>query len=666
MKYNRTWTNWFIRFHRSISNDFRGYVILLCIALAIPCLISFFSSLYIGKDGWFHLYYVFGLNYPDGPIEEHPHKWLYLLIGIIGALVISGLMVTVFTNGVQRYVERIRNGRHYYKGLRNHYVLIGYNHLSISLIQHLLVDTDSEASLVILTKTDSSVLRAELQSSLDKNIEKRIIIYAADSNTQKQIGNLNLQNAKEVYVTIDENERGNQYTRSMLILKEIALQTKERSQDTLLKVNVLINESVTFDMVQRMVLPQNYYCYNVDGTYQQNIDLHIFNFYENWAKLLWSYNGQKKADMSYKYDSLDFEPIENTDKYVHLVIIGFNSMGRALLHEALRICHYPNYKEGTGHNRTHITIIDPAADILSLKFKSQIPYISQIKDIYVEFCKSNIEDIPIRERLASWAIDDKQMLTIAVCLSDPDTSMNIAMALPEVVFYQHNKAELSEKENGKYELIKNNVRTRVLVRQAVMKSVEDVILANHQRYCNLKIFGTFAEGMNTDSLDDSLAICINGIYNSNKDKGENWYYGPDADKDSILNLEKDIAKRFEGWKKIWYNQSDTSESDKMSTRYQVDFYRTLLSLLKRNDVLANKEFALKLAETEHRRWIAERTLAGWRNANTSKKEKRVNDLKIHNCIIPFSSLPDSERKKDVNVVVYAYSLVNGLKKLKND
>ena len=62
-----------------------------------------------------------------------------------------------------------------------------------------------------------------------------------------------------------------------------------------------------------------------------------------------------------------------------------------------------------------------------------------------------------------------------------------------------------------------------------------------------------------------------------------------------------------------------------------------------------------LASTEHRRWIAERTLAGWRQAKEG--EKRIDSLKIHTCITSHSKLPKDELIKDRNVVEFAPVLV---------
>ena len=70
----------------------------------------------------------------------------------------------------------------------------------------------------------------------------------------------------------------------------------------------------------------------------------------------------------------------------------------------------------------------------------------------------------------------------------------------------------------------------------------------------------------------------------------------------------------------------------------------------------------KLAQTEHLRWIAERTLAGWRQKQNG--EGRVDELMIHYDIIPRNELTDEkEKNKDINVVRFAKAVANTAKHL---
>jgi hypothetical protein len=612
-------------FHRLLTTSRFGYVLIAFIVFVISLAIA----LPIRTDMQ-SLYSLFNFNNPGS------HQWSYLVIGIIGTLFISGALMMLFTNGIQRWVERIREGRKEFKWISDHYVMIGYNRQSLNIIKNL--PLSSKNRLIILTKKFPVQVRAELQSTIDRNIEKHIILYAGE---YERICTLNLSKAKEVFILVGGNEWENQYTQSMSVLKEVACQVGERSKK--LRTNMLINDITAYNLIERLNMP------NFEGI--GKLDIHPFNLYDNWARLLWSYNGLKETKEgkdSYKYDQLDFEPIENTDKHVHLVIVGFKSMGRALWQEAVRIAHFPNFDEKTSDNRTIITVIDPEMDVLEKQLHSQYPYLKQISDIEFDFRKARSEDENIRKLLSDWAQDDKKMLTIAICFPDPDASLSAALSLPERLYYSYSDLELEKIKDNRFKIIKNPTCTRILVWQAMSRNIEGLIGNYKLRYANLKFFGNLEDVFSTDLLDDNVAILVNGIYCEYMDQIK-------SDVPFVIT-EDDLKSKYPDWKSIWMDK--TSEQHKLSTRYQIDHYRTLLPILERN---STDDIEEKLAQTEHRRWIAERTLAGWRQKQSG--EERVDELMIHHDIIPRHKLPDEEKNKDINVVRFAKAVANTAKHL---
>ena len=603
----------------------------------------------------FHTFYLFGVS----PVDENysAHQISALIIALIGIFIFNGLLITAFSSGIERYVERIREGRKRFN-MSNHVVMIGYNQYSISVIEQIF-SKNKHTRLIILTTKEPLKVRAKLRATLPSSIDNKVIIYAGDGNTSKHVKSLNLDKAIGVYIMVEGNEWENQYTQSMLLLKEVSCNAGNRSinSNNLLPVFLFINESSSFELVKQLNIPPSYVGNIVsDGTpLQQSIDLHIFNFYENWARLLWSYYGKKK-DTNYVYDSLDFEPIENTDKYVHLVIVGFNSMGQALLMEAVRLCHYPNFDDKTGQNKSKITIIDPNGDSLRTIWNAQHPNMNEVKDIDIEFLSTNIEDFVSRMKLKEWSNDQRQMLTIAICMADPDLSMSLALSLPEEVFFNYNNLKLIPKDsnqpNGKQLVVENPTRTRILVRQNVKKSLSDIISYNEEKYKHLKLFGTFLDGFDEDLLNDDLSICVNGIYSdysnilSDEENGEK-------------NLHQiSYSSKYDEWAKNWLDFSKTPETHKLATRYQIDYYRSLLPLIERtvspNGTIPD-DILTKLANSEHRRWIAERCLSGWRQIKDG--ERRIDSLNIHTCITSHTNLPASELVKDRNVIRFARILI---------
>ncbi len=572
---------------------------------------------------------------------------MHILLGLVGAILIAPFAIALAISFIRRFPERVRLGLRRYHFITGHYVLIGYNKYSASIINNRLErKNDQTSTLVLLTAMNPKMIRAELRSLLPKSIEERVIIYAGDPQSEEQIKSLRLPYAKAVYITLDGDEWNSPYARNISITQLISRYAGERGADNHLPVNVLINDDKAFDLSQALELPNT--CHSYNG--YRNIDIHIYNFYENWARLLWSYSGKKDYKGNYYYSDLDFEPLEGTDKYVHLVVVGFNSMGKALLKEAIRLCHYPNYDAQRAIGQTHITIIDPSADTLQCDFEASYPYLSQIKDIEIIFKKARIEDKDIRVNIEKWAQDKKQLLTIAICLDDPDTAMQMALSLPKSVYVDYGQLELEPKENDSSRaiVIKNNTRPHVLVRQSVCSSIQNIIDANVKQFANLKIFGTYYDGLAVDLLNDNLAICVNGLYSD--------HIYDDLEKVSIIE-ELPIKEKYEEWRYNWYL---LTENERCNNRYQIDMYRSTFAYLNRKDIsighiLTDEKQIELLAEIEHRRWIADKSLYGFKQKKG--EELRVDDVKIHNCIDDYAKLSREDQLKDHAIVISAPVLV---------
>lgn len=132
--------------------------------------------------------------------------------------------------------------------------------------------------------------------------------------------------------------------------------------------------------------------------------------FENWARRLWSIYA---LEGNHPYDALDYYPIlqlpdgqlENGEKFVHLVIVGFSGMGQALLLEALRVCHYANYDDTqpeADRLRTQITVIDKDMDALLPHFKLMFPHLdSQVDDLHIEYLDAMSRNL-LRDELPSY------------------------------------------------------------------------------------------------------------------------------------------------------------------------------------------------------------------------------------------------------------------------
>jgi hypothetical protein len=588
-----------IWFNKRLQSGIGGYLLLLGIALVLLiCMVCIVSLL--DKELFWNTFYALGLN----PVIDNP--WLYIVLGVSGTLVFGGIMVTVFTSGVERSVERLRNGQIRYKHLRNHFIVVGWNPFTPELLSQL-CRKYSKTKIILLVQDNAVEINTNLDTSLQSDFKQRIIVYASGTrNAVSLIPSLCLAEAQAVYLTDCETFEYEEIAQLMQIKEYISFLVGKRQKP--LPVFVQINDVFTYNILQRIDTDKMM----ASMPDKKNLlDIHFYNFYENWARQLWGYGGNGQ------YEQLDFEPLENSDKHVHLAIVGFSNMGRALLLEALRICHYPS------KCATEISIIDPQAQLFSQQFVSQFPYLNSIDDINIHFIEDSIESEGVREQISNWANDASQLLTIAICVENPDYAFRTAINLPEEVYIQPK--------------ITSNKHTRVLVSQAVSEFPFEIPMIT--RYSSIKFFGILSAGFNLNILSDDLAVIINGLYT-----------------DNLMGTEvsSDFSLRFDEWRKKWADNELTPEASKYASRYQSDYFRSLLSLLHRHGDTLTPELLEQLSESEHKRWIAERTLAGWRQ--TKEGEIRNNALRTHNQIVPYNSLSEEEKEKDRNVIRFALQL----------
>ena len=428
------------------------------------------------------------------------------------------------------------------------------------------------------------------------------------------------------------------------------------SDGKMMPVYVQFDSIPSYSNIQKMNLPPEVFC--IEG--KPNIFFRPFNLHENLARQLWSLYA---ADCERRYDPLDYRPISITQQpdgswsatsqdYVHLVIVGFNRVGRSLLLEALRICHYANYDDRLPADeriRTRITLVDREMEAQEDYFKAQFPYIeNQIDDIEVEYCHDDICSTAMRTRLQQWAQNKHCMLTVAICVHDPDLSLSLGLNLPHEV-YQY--------------------QCRVLIRQEFNNDLSSMVDDEKGRYRYVKVFGMVDRGIKKNILQDKLALYVNYLYDccyadeslKQKEVLKKMYesYGNHSADFILMNHQAQYL-----WNKL-------SEPLRWANRYQLDAYsvfcRTLGYGIRRSNCspthisesMFNEELPAQvlylLVRMEKYRWNAERTVAGWKRAKVKDKV-----FLLHPLIMPFSELLQrhpEEVEKDADVI-YKVTIYN--------
>jgi len=238
------------------------------------------------------------------------------------------------------------------------------------------------------------------------------------------------------------------------------------------------------------------------------------------------------------------------------------------------------------------------------------------------------------------------------------------------VYYQKDNFEyincqLSTVDSHPSTLPCNHSRVRVLIRQQQFLTADDIFepdkvlleqfgLDKHPTYPNVKMFGMLSEDIGYSQLNDDAAICINGIYSEKSAQGESIFYIHQLE-ECMNNIRRVCTNHttVTQWREQWFR---LPENMKWANRFQVDIYRYYIDTQERIRLLPTQEqhkLMDQLVEVEHRRWLAERIVAGWRQCDTKHGEKRVKERRIHNCIVPFDQLSESEIIKDYNVIATA-------------
>ena len=542
---------------------------------------------------------------PIGRLGYLKHAILYCL----GLVVFNGLLIATINRFMATRAERYKSGANTYH-LRDHYIIIGYGASCVPIIRNICKRRRSKKPdyFLILTNQDVNAIRRDIKTQL-QTTEERVVIYSGDMNSAQHLQRLNLDKAKEVFVIGELQETGRD-SKNMECAKMVKEIRQQNASAKTLHVNMQFDKPTSYSTIKRITIPKDFY---KDSKGREVIYLRPFNFYENWARLLW---GTHQLD---GYKTLDRGMMAETDNHVHLFIAGFNEMGVALLLEALRICHYPNYNELTEANKTLITIVDPNMDDLLPRFKSQYPYLDQIKDINIDYKANRIEDPEIRDIIDHVAKQDDTLLTVAICFLDSDSGMSAALTLPDSAYYNviNNK-------------VVPNKNTEILVRQANRSGFANLLDEENGKYANVKVFGTMDQGVDDKLLSDNMAVIINAYYHFKYDLSQDFFEQVKIDKD------KAFAEAARNWIAL-------NEDKRFANRYQSEIYKTYQTyrpLLEKSPDL--------LYQTEHMRWNAERTITGYRDMHEANLKDGT--YQLHNLIVPFYDLNDHEKGKDKDVL----------------
>lgn len=503
-----------------------------------------------------------------------------LIVYILGTIVLSGLLIATITNTLRSWVDRFKQGTVHYYTFCQHTVFLGYNDMVPGMIETLCGSRlyPKRVRIVVGVTKDVHEVATQLSNHLSKRQRKCVVVLQADCCNPRDLRRLRVRAAKDVYI--------------------IGAQDDAYSLNSYNKIQSLCKRHHPECYVQMQY--QSTYALFQTYTKKDGMEhFHAFNFHNEWAR---------KMLMREEIDTRNGVGITvDSERQVHLVIIGMTEMGEALAREAAFLCHYPNFV--TKGIRTRITFIDPKAEEPETYFKGRYHHLfeADFLDVEFEFLKKNIAEPAMQKELGKWAMDDKQVLTIAACTDMPHRSMAAGLYLPDAIFdrkipvwiYQPTKGDMAEYLGSSHF---DNVTTFGM-------SGKELDIKNEEGVRQAKWLNHFYWHLNDESID----------YSDTKAIDKEW----------------DYCSVFHKWSNV-YNVSAIPA--------------------KLRSVGGNIEDNVEiLAEVEHNRWNVEKLLMGFRPTTDEehqtiladpKKKKEYKNKFVHDDIRPFSELDEKTKEID--------------------
>ena len=615
------------------------------------------------------------------------------VIYVLGVVVFGGMLISMLVNGVNRRIERHRDGDiSYLKS--GHYVIMGYDEMVHSIILSIM-DRDPKARILILSSVPARVVMEKIGSSVARGYKERIFPYYGHRTIKDSYGKIHLESAEEVYIV------GN---RTLPAHDAINIEC----------VDSIYNYLKPFKDYPRTITCvfedlDTYGAFKTTEVFRHlagmGIDFVPINFYTLWARKVFidrRYKSETREE-PYTYPTVYREPItRDSEQYVHLVFVGITYLGVAFANEAANYFHFPPFRDGRTR-KTVITFIDKVADEEMPLFVTRNRYFFSVQppeyrdlsgngrdhevtipemvsrasssidgtlDVKFEFIKGDIFSREVQDELCRWAGDEKQDMSIFLTLANQKFNFAIGMNMPDDIYTRGIPIFIRQDRSDNF--VTN-------LRENTGTFTYSTLLPDRNNVDSKQMKGRYANiypiGMDSDSFlggDDSLiqAKLINYLY-SMKAAGK---------EDEIESVEALSLKDEGALKAFWDNVREMWRgtvregvfqalpvSKKWSSQYSassIPIRTASLHAMRGNQdddsPLTEEEVAI-FSEVEHNRWCVEELLLGYRpprpeenkyNAQTPPSRNslgRNEDLFIHSDLRPFKDL-DEVKENDRFIV----------------
>jgi hypothetical protein len=345
---------------------------------------------------------------------------------------------------------------------------------------------------------------------------------------------------------------------------------------------------------------------------------------ESFQKLVSQASGSNPVDVRF-VDSYDPEarqlvveglPIDHDGimpgdtRQVHLVIIGFGCMGRAVAIRAAQLGIF------APDRKLKISVIDRVAEEHSRALHFHHRYVNDVCDI--TFYQMEALSPEARVLYEKWFAPGDAITSVAICFDDEELSLDLAVRLQPLI------AETS---------------VRMVARMARTSGLTGLINQNAAGVLKCRAFGGGDYSLNDDKWEE-MAKAIHECYrNLRRAHAEG-----DAEKQAKLKTDDSMKD----WHKL---QEDLRESNRQQALHIPIKLRTVgLKLVRKEErgeevgVFTDAQVMI-LGEIEHRRWLVGRRMDNWSYQSVKNIAKRESPS-----IVPWSELSSEMKEYDFQAV----------------
>ena len=376
------------------------------------------------------------------------------------------------------------------------------------------------------------------------------------------------------------------------------------------------------------------------------LPISIFNVFENGARQL------------FKDHFLDHPRAiteENDPRQVHLIVIGFGPVGESVVLQAVRFAKFPNEKN------LRLTIVDRTA------FRKRdgflVRYDSFLTECDASFRQQEAEDPVLLSNIKEWSEEKNSIATIVVCFDDDAHSLSYGLTLDDTIANPDTRIFVRiESPAGVAELLE---RTREADKQEREKQSGEPLQSHgkiRERRANMYAFGQLSHVCSGEMV---IQEKLNNLAKSIHKKYRKMVIEQEIEDlaESIHNKYRDPRLREPADPDAALNEWEQLDPElKESNWQQADHIRCKLRAINctmddsaedpaedASDVVENfhPTEVTQLAKMEHRRWMTERSLAGWRLGNKKDIDHRASPY-----MLPWNNedLPQEARDYDLKAV----------------